>query len=134
MLSELQAKAGSYSNFRAMGFSDEKARAHADVSAEELASVLEEVERQKESPEERAAKKLNGRFEAIEARLAALEASTHTVDPVVDPHFNPNYSQPGHSQPKQRKKPNLSPEERQRRSDNMKRILADRKAKQAQSG
>lgn len=131
MLSELQAKAGSFANFLAMGWPQEKAMAHADVSEAELPKVLEEVERQSVSPEERAAKKLDARFKALEEataansdRLMILNAEVQSLKKALAATRSTS------SQTKQRKKPQLSDEERQRRSERAKANFAKRHEQQ----
>lgn len=146
MFSPLEAKTRTFLKFKEMSFPDEKARAHAEISEEDWPQVEQEIERLRTTPEERAARQLEGRFQAIEAKLAKLEEAVDydlkiygtrllQLDNRTEQRFKTlearSASQPRSSSlPKQRKKPNLSQEERQRRSDRMKQIQLQRRLKQ----
>lgn len=126
MLSADQAKALTFRNFKDMGWTDEKAAAHADVSDAELAGIKAMLEEMETSPEERAAKKLDDKFDAIDRHIASLGASNSNLARRVAA-LEATKVQPAAVIPaKQPKKLNLSEEERQRRSERAKANFAAR--------
>jgi len=122
-MTELQRQAATVIRLRGLGFDDAKAAAHADVTPAAWPSVLEEIERQSITPEERAAKASEARLEALYEQIEALAARVAALESAPVPQ---------QAIAQGRKKPDISPEERQRRSDHMKALLAKRReAKEA---